>query len=323
MRSDVIVGSDDSNLSRKGRPRSDQRFRSSTSKGVTTKMNDLIGSTALITGAGRGQGAAHARELAARGAAVALFDGPQAVQSVKYPLATAEQTEEVAAQIRRDGGRAIAIAGDVRSRADLDKAVQAAESEFGPVDMVVANAGIWGEIASIEDTTEVAWSETLAINLTGPWNTIQAAIPRMIERNKGSIVLVSSVLGLDEGMAGGAPYSVTKHGIIGLLRNAALELGPHGITVNAICPGFIDTDMHHWQDAYDVMSGQPNGSPDDLIQAARHYAILKGNKGIQSDEVSKVVAFLLSGAASILTGVIMPVDAGHSIMNRVNQSPVD
>lgn len=140
-------------------------------------MNDLIGSTALITGAGRGQGAAHARELAARGAAVALFDGPQAVQSVKYPLATAEQTEEVAAQIRRDGGRAIAIAGDVRSRADLDKAVQAAESEFGPVDMVVANAGIWGEIASIEDTTEVAWSETLAINLTGPWNTIQAAIP--------------------------------------------------------------------------------------------------------------------------------------------------
>lgn len=116
---------------------------------------------------------------------------------------------------------------------------------------------------------------------------------------------------------------MTKHGIIGLLRNAALELGPHGITVNAICPGFIDTDMHHWQDAYDVMSGQPNGSPDDLIQAARHYAILKGNKGIQSDEVSKVVAFLLSGAASILTGVIMPVDAGHSIMNRVNQSPVD
>ncbi|MCV7063531.1 SDR family oxidoreductase [Mycolicibacterium vaccae] len=85
--------------------------------------------------------------------------------------------------------------------------------------------------------------------------------------------------GLGRGDGGGAPYSVTKHGIIGLLRNAALELGPHGITVNAICPGFIDTDMHHWQDAYDAMSGQPNGTPDDLVQAARHYRNPAGQQG--------------------------------------------
>jgi len=285
-------------------------------------MSELSGRTALITGAGRGQGAAHARELASRGAAVVLFDGPGPIQSVEYAMATAEQTEDVAAEIRRAGGRARAFAGDVRSRDDLDQAVKMAEVEFGPVDMVVANAGIWGEIAPIWETTEVAWAETLAVNLTGSWNTIQAVIPRMIERNKGSIVLVSSVLGLDEGMAGGAPYSVTKHGIIGLLRNAALELGPHGICVNAICPGFIDTDMHRWQGAYDIMSGRPNGTPDDLVQAARHYAILRGNRGIDPEQVSKTVAFLLSEEASILTGVVMPVDAGHSIMNRVNQSPV-
>jgi NAD(P)-dependent dehydrogenase (short-subunit alcohol dehydrogenase family) len=286
-------------------------------------MTALIGSTALITGAGRGQGAAHARELAARGAAVVLFDGPGPIQSVKYAMATAEQTEAVAADIRRAGGRAIAVAGDVRSRADLDRAVGIAEAEFGPVDMAVANAGIWGEIASIAETTETAWNETIAINLTGSWNTVQAVIPSMIERNRGSIVLVSSVLGLDEGMAGGAPYSVAKHGIVGLLRNAALELGPHGINVNAICPGFIDTDMHHWQDAYNVMSGRDDGTPEDLVQAARQYAILKGNRGIQADEVAKTVAFLLSAEAAILTGVIMPVDAGHSIMNRMNPSPVD
>jgi NAD(P)-dependent dehydrogenase (short-subunit alcohol dehydrogenase family) len=285
-------------------------------------MTQLIGSTALVTGAGRGQGAAHARELAARGAAVVLFDGPGPVQSVKYPLATAEQTEEVAADIRRNGGRAVAVAGDVRSREDLARAVKVAEEEFGPVDMAVANAGIWGEIASIADTTPTAWDETIGINLTGAWNTVQAVIPGMIERKTGSIVLVSSVLGLDEGMEGGGPYSVAKHGIIGLLRNAALELGPHGITVNAICPGFIDTDMHHWQDAYDVMSGQPGGTVDDLYQAARHYAILRGNAGIRPEQVSKTVAFLLSKEADILTGVIMPVDAGHSIMNRVNQSPI-
>jgi NAD(P)-dependent dehydrogenase (short-subunit alcohol dehydrogenase family) len=238
-------------------------------------------------------------------------------------MATAEETEEVAAGIRRDGGRAIAVAGDVRFKDDLDRAVKAAEAEFGPVDIAVANAGIWGEIASIWETTQMAWDESLAINLTGSWNTIQAVAPRMIERNKGSIVLVSSVLGIDEGMAGGAPYSVTKHGIIGLLRNAALELGPHGVCVNAICPGFIDTDMHRWQDAYNVMAGRPDGTPEDLVQAARHYAILKGNRGIEAEQVSKTVAFLLSDAASILTGVVMPVDAGHSIMSRVNQSPVD
>lgn len=137
-------------------------------------MDDFNGRTALITGAGRGQGAAHARELASRGAAVVLFDGPQRIESVKYAMATAEQTEEVAAEIRRDGGHAIAVAGDVRFKDDLDRAVKAAEAEFGPVDIAIANAGIWGEIAPIWETTAVAWEETLAINLTGSWNTIQA-----------------------------------------------------------------------------------------------------------------------------------------------------
>lgn len=285
-------------------------------------MTELAGRTALITGAGRGQGAAHARELASRGAAVVLFDGPRDIASVKYPMATATQTEAVAEEIRRDGGRALAITGDVRSRADLDRAVAAGEAEFGPVDMLIANAGIWGEIAPLWETSETAWTETVDVNLTGAWNSVQAVVPRMVERQTGSIVLVSSVVGLDEGMTGSAPYSITKHAIIGMMRTAALELGPHGIRVNAICPGFIDTDMHHWQDAYNLMAGHANGSPADLEPAARSYGILKGNKGISAEEVSRTVAFLFSEAASMLTGVIMPVDAGHSIMSRVNQSPV-
>jgi NAD(P)-dependent dehydrogenase (short-subunit alcohol dehydrogenase family) len=284
----------------------------------------LSGNVALVTGAGRGQGAAHARELASLGAAVVLFDGPGDVQSIRYSTASAEQTDEVTDEILRAGGRAIAVHGDVRSQDDLDRAVKSAEAEFGTVDMLIANAGIWGDIASLADTSEVAWDETIGINLSGAWRSLKAVTPGMIENGGGAVVLVSSVMGLDEGMAGSGPYSVSKHGIIGLMRSAAMELGPHGIRVNAICPGFIDTDMHRWQGAYDLMAGKPDGegTPQALVDAGRAYAILKGNSGLTADEVAKTVAFLLSDAAAVLSGVIMPVDAGHSILPRVNQSPV-
>jgi NAD(P)-dependent dehydrogenase (short-subunit alcohol dehydrogenase family) len=287
-------------------------------------MMKLSGDVALVTGAGRGQGAAHARELAALGASVVVFDAPDRIDSIKYPTATADQTDEVAADIVRAGGRAIAVHGDVRSQDDLDRAVKTAEAEFGTVDMLVSNAGIWGDIAMMWETSDTAWDETIAINLTGSWRSIKAVAPGMIETGRGSIVLVSSVMGFDEGMAGSAAYSVSKHGILGLTRSAAMEFGVHGVRVNAICPGFIDTDMHRWQRAYDLMAGKPEGegTPDALTEAGRAYAALKGNTGLTSEEVAKTVAFLLSDAAGVLTGVIMPVDAGHSILPRVNQSPV-
>jgi NAD(P)-dependent dehydrogenase (short-subunit alcohol dehydrogenase family) len=284
---------------------------------------DFEGEVVLITGAARGQGAAHAELLASRGASVVLFDAPRSpTPSVKYPLGTVAQLNEVAEKIRANGGSALPVEGDVRSQADLDGAVAAAVRQFGRLDGLIANAGIWGELASVWEMSEETWQEILDINLSGCWRSIKAVVPAMIAAGKGSIVVVSSVLGFGEGMALGGNYAASKHGLIGLMMTAALELGPENVRVNAVCPGFIDTDMHRWQDSMDYMAGQPGGNEESLTQAGRYYSNLKGRGPLDASEVAKTAAFLLSAEAAQLTGVILPVDAGHTILPRVNQSPV-
>ncbi|MFC0454111.1 SDR family NAD(P)-dependent oxidoreductase [Rhodococcus jostii] len=284
-------------------------------------MGALDGKVALITGAGRGMGASHAKVLAAKGAAVVMLDGPGPVPTAEYAMSTAESIQAGAAEIRDKGGRALAIEGDVRSQDDLDGAVAKAVSEFGKLDLLVANAGIWGELAPIWEMSEEAWQETININLSGPWRTVKAAAPQMIENGVGSIVLISSVVGIGEGLPGSANYASAKHGVIGLLRTAAMELGPLNIRVNAVCPGFIRTGLHGWQGAVDLMAGHPGGTEADLIQAGHNYGILKGRGPLEPGHVSETVAFLLSDEAWAVTGTIVPVDAGHTILPRINPSP--
>jgi NAD(P)-dependent dehydrogenase (short-subunit alcohol dehydrogenase family) len=281
-------------------------------------VGSFDGKVVFITGAGRGMGAAHAKVLGGRGASVVLVDGPGPVPTAEYGMSTPGAVESVAAEIRSGGGQALAIEGDVRSQDSLDNAVAKGISEFGKIDMLVANAGIWGELAPIWEMSEEAWLETVNINLSGPWRTVKAVVPNMLERGEGSIVLISSVVGMNEGLPLSANYSAAKHGVLGLLRTAAMELGPLGIRVNAVCPGFIRTGLHGWQGALDVMAGHEGGTLADLEEAGYHYGILKGKGIIEPSEVSETVAFLLSDAARSLTGTIVPVDGGHTILPRSN-----
>ena len=223
-------------------------------------MGRLDDKTVMITGAGRGMGAAHAEHLAAEGADLVLLDAPAEVATAEYAMSTSEDLHEVVAIVEKYGRRAIAIEGDVRSLADQQKAVAAGIEQFGKIDCLVANAGIWGQLAPISEMSEEAWQETVDINLTGVWKSVKAVAAHMTEREEGSIVLISSISGL-EGQALSANYSSAKHGIIGLMRSAALELGPHNVRVNVICPGFIDTPIHHWQGAYDLLAGHEGAPP--------------------------------------------------------------
>lgn len=284
-------------------------------------MGRVEGKVALITGAGRGQGAAHAELLAREGADVVLLDAPSAIPTAEYAMATKEDLDRTVAAVEQHDRRAIAVEGDVRSQADLDQAVARGISEFGKIDFLVANAGIWGQLAPITEMTEEAWQETVDINLTGVWHSVKAVASHMIERREGAIVLISSISGL-EGQALSANYSSAKHGVIGLMRSTALELGPHNIRCNAICPGFIDTPIHHWQGAYDLLAGHPGGTAQDRAEAARYYGILAGRGPLDPKHVSNAVLFLLSDESGEITGHELPVDSGHMVLPHFNPAPV-
>lgn len=283
-------------------------------------MSALTGRVALITGAARGQGRAHALALARAGADVVLLDMCENLSSVPYELATAEDLKQTAADVEEFGVRAYATVCDVRDDSALARAVSDAADALGPVDILVANAGIW-TLAPLWEITDDQWQQMLDVNLTGVWRTMKAVLPAMIARRSGSIILTSSTNGLEAG-PGFAHYTAAKHGVLGLMKTAAVELGPHNIRCNAVCPGFVDSKMNDWQGAWDMMKGGPGGTHEDRGSAAYNWPALAGRSMIDPSAISAAVAWLASDAASEITGVALPIDAGHLVLPGFNHAPV-
>jgi NAD(P)-dependent dehydrogenase (short-subunit alcohol dehydrogenase family) len=219
----------------------------------------VMGKVALITGAARGQGAAHAVALAREGADIVLVDCPSATDSVLYPLADERDLDRIAAEVEALGRRVITARADVRSQADMNDAAGRAVAEPGGVDIVVANAGIWN-IASPREPTDAMWQDVIDIHLTGVRRTIKAAAPHLLAQRSGRIVVVSSVDGI-RAVASHSNYVASKARALGLME-AAIELGPHNIRCNAVCPGMIDTKVNDCRGAYDMMSGSGRGRPE-------------------------------------------------------------
>jgi len=162
----------------------------------------------------------------------------------------------------------------------------------------------------------------IAVNLSGVWRSAKAVTPHMIERGSGSIVMISSVNGLEAG-AYYAHYTAAKHGVVGLMKTVALELAPHGIRCNSVHPGAVRSGMTDHQAAYDMYAGGPGGTIEDLVQAGKHYGALKGTTFMPPETIANAVLFLNSELASTVTGVALPVDSGHLLMPGVNAAPVD
>lgn len=280
-------------------------------------MGRLDGKVAFISGAARGQGRAHAIALAREGADIVAIDICGPIASVDYDLASPADLQQTVELVEKLGRRIVAQEVDARSQARLGEAVSRALSEFGSIDIVVINHGIWtrGNLWELADQT---WQDTIDTNLSGVWRVLKAVAPTLIQQSSGSVVITASVNGV-EGQAGSAHYTASKHGALGLMKAAAMELAPYGIRVNAILPGFVDTPMTNWQGAWDMTSGHPGGTRAEHEQSARHWHAFGGL--MDPADVSGAVVFLASDDASRITGISMPVDSGHLVLSTFNPSP--
>ena len=242
----------------------------------------LAGRVALITGSSRGIGRAIARALAAEGASV----GVHCVRGM-------EGASGLADEIGKDGGIAHVFQGDVARPEECQRIVQMAAQEMGPVDILVNNAGICRD-RTIRKMASAEWDEVIATNLSSVFHCTKAVIEPMIQRGWGRVLNVASIIG-QTGALGQANYAAAKAGVIAFTKSAALELARYKITVNAICPGFVDTDM---------MSGMP-----DAARTAVQARIPLGRFG-NSDEIARLVKFLCTDGDWI-TGAQLNINGGQ------------
>ena len=204
-------------------------------------MGALDGRVALITGAARGQGRAHALALAAEGADIVAADAPGPMKDLTYPLGTEQDLRDTAALVQELGRRCTPIPVDVRDPAQVDAAVERTVNDLGSLDIVVANAGIVST-GPLEEVSDHVWQQLIDTNLTGVFHTLRAAIPVMRRQRFGRIVVTSS-MGGRMGIPELGAYNATKWGVIGLAKSAALEVAKDGITINVICPTTTHTPM--------------------------------------------------------------------------------
>jgi len=250
------------------------------------------GRVAVVTGGGRGIGAAICRSLAAEGAAVVVAD---------RDLAAAQAVEGA---IKDEGGRALAVEADVTNRADVARMATAAVDTFGQIDILVNNAGITS-IYPFTEIPEEDWERVMAVNAKGPFLCCQLVAPHMIARGSGRIVNVASQAGIT-GQANMAHYVASKFAVVGLTQSLALELGPHRITVNAVCPGDVVTDMHvQVSRALSTLKGLTR---EELVAQAIQRCPLGRLETPQ--DVANAVLFLASDAAGFITGEALNVSGG-------------
>ncbi len=273
-----------------------------------------------ITGGARGQGRAIATKFASEGADIVVSDICAQVEDVPYPTASDADLLETKRLVESCGRRCLAEIADVRDQAALDRVVAASIAAFGKVDVLCANHGIasWSPVWEI---SENEWQTQLDVNLTGVWHAAKAVVPHMIERQSGCLILTSSTNG-KIAYPNMAHYTAAKHGVLGLMKSLALELGEHNVRANALLTGPIHTPMADNPATLAGLFGRPDATTADYVNATRHYFALRGRAALPPSAVADALIWLASDEAANVSGLELVLDGGHSILPPYNPSPI-
>ncbi len=257
-------------------------------KNGLAEMFGLEGRTALVTGGSRGIGKGMAKGLALAGANVAVV--------ARHESDAAAQTMK---ELKETGAQTLFVQADVSKRQSVDAAVRKTSDSFGHIDILVNNAGI-GKVAGAVDCSDELWDETMDVNIKGMKYCCQAVGKQMIERKYGRIINLASYWA-STGNPGGLAYSVSKAGVLALTRVLAVEWGPYNITVNAVAPGYIMTDMNQW-----VVGNRK-------VHSYLTDRIPLGHKLGEIDDCMGLAVFLASRASAYITGTLIPIDGGIAV----------
>ena len=272
---------------------------------------DLRGKVAIVTGSGRpkGLGEAMVKRLAAEGCKVVVSDigAARGAEMPETAIGSSKEMQQIVDEIRAAGGEAIGIVCDVLEEAQIAELVAKTVAHYGRLDIMVNNAGIGYLMKPIVEMTQADWDAVLGVNLRGAFFGIKHAAKQFIAQGKGGRIINIGSQASKSGFPFASAYVSSKHGMVGLTRSAAIELGSQGITVNTICPNHVTTGLGAWQNQF---FSAATGRSEEKYLADMRARIPLGRPGLQ-DDIAKACAFLASGEAAYITGEAMNVSGGE------------
>jgi SDR family mycofactocin-dependent oxidoreductase len=283
--------------------------------------NRLAGKVALVTGAARGQGRAEAVRFAEEGASLILVDLPRPIENLPYPPSTKEDLDETVRLCEEADARVHAAAVDTRDVTALEAVVTEGAAELGGLDVVIGNAGIYSvgrlvvpdPITGFGVLTEQTWQDMLDVNLTGVYNTVRAAAPIIVDQGRGGVILLTSSGAGLRGAPNMGHYVAAKHGVTGLARSLAHELGPHWIRVNSVHPGNCNTAMIHNETTYHLYRPDLDQPSLEEFREVSERVTKLPVPWVEPVDIANACVFLASDEARYITGVALPVDAGTMV----------